>query len=67
MKKWCLVSAAVVMCWLCGQQPANADTVTNIAEYGLVIDGAVRLGPANPGQQQLAGRKIFVGNGLQTR
>jgi len=28
MKKWCLVSAAVVMSWLCGQQPAYADTVT---------------------------------------
>jgi len=30
MKKWCLVSAAVVMCWLCGQQPANADTVQSV-------------------------------------
>jgi hypothetical protein len=39
MKKWCLVSAAVVMCWLCGQQPANADTVATIGNPLIIATG----------------------------
>jgi hypothetical protein len=40
MKKWCLVSAAVVMCWLCGQS-ANADTVTTIGNPALFTAGMI--------------------------
>ena len=41
MKKWCLVSAAVVMCWLCGQQPANADTVVTIGNPTIFAAGSI--------------------------
>ncbi len=39
MKKWCLVSVAVVMCWLCGQQPAKADTVATIGNPLIIATG----------------------------
>jgi hypothetical protein len=39
MKKWSLVSAAVVMCWLCGQQPAIADTVVTIGDPAIFAAG----------------------------
>jgi len=41
MKIWSLVSAAVVMCWLCGQQPANADTVVTIGNPAIFAPGSI--------------------------
>jgi hypothetical protein len=41
MKKWCLVSAAIIMCWVCGQQPANADTVTSLGSPTIIAAGTV--------------------------
>jgi hypothetical protein len=35
------VSAAVVMCWLCGQQPACADTVVTIGDPAMFAAGSI--------------------------
>ena len=40
MKKWCLVSAAIITSWVCGQQPANADTVTTTGNPAIFTAGA---------------------------
>lgn len=41
MKNWCLVSAAIIMCWVCGQQPAKADTVTTFGSPTIFAAGAI--------------------------
>ena len=40
MKNWCLVSAAIIMCWVCGQQLAKADTVTTKGNPTIFTAGA---------------------------
>src|ERR1700686_3538430 len=41
MKNWCLVSAAIIMGWVCGQQPAKADTVTTKGNPTIFAAGAI--------------------------
>ena len=64
MKNWRLLSAAIIMCWVCGQQPAKGDTVTTFGNPTIFAAGAtVPVGTFNTAVAgQDAPFNMFIGS-----